>query len=207
MNRGISIPGVVCCLLFSVGAVGHSNLSGIVQHTVELSMDAEYIDLGVQLRFNGPQAQTMYESLDKNGDGQLSHPEKKGYTKTLNRMLHTHLSLKVGHSTLDLVQRYEPRFQYSGDGLSATLDISLFCFSRLPKRLWAASRIEIEDRLFPNLPGIASFSASGKDGINLHADCTRDDLSRPADPKEALVLRAHILHERTVPSEGDTDEN
>ena len=187
---------IVCCALLAPPAEAHPKLSEYVQHDITLEAGSSYIDLTIRLTFFDRHATLQELFLDSDGDGGFSGAERKAFRRELLEAAEEQFSLHAGAAQLELVPLYDPVIKAAAPDESGNIhrrfEVHLTFFARLPRGARNGVALEVRDGLYPNLPALAGFHVAGKDGIRITTDNAGHDLTRPADPKQPLVLGARL---------------
>lgn len=186
--------------------VAHPQLMTSVRHRTAIEVSRQNIDVFVELTVGEIPAFAERLVLDNNQDGQIAASEVADYFNEQSEALRQAVNLSIAGQRVELLFLYEPEVDWGAEGrsLASQLVFRLFYFARLPQRLQAGDEIVLEDRLWAHAPSLASYHATGQDGVELVAETTASTLASTPGDKQPLVMRVRCL--AAAAATGDPDE-
>lgn len=147
-------------------AVAHDFLRAYIQHGIQLSVDAEHIDLTVDLTFFEQWSEHERREMDTDANGRISLHEQQAYLKKVATELYRQVKLRVAGRELELIPLYEPEVDLLADDRvePAHHRLRLFFFVATPTALRAGDEITVEDRLWPQAKVLGTPEFVGPDG-------------------------------------------
>ena len=176
-------------------AAAHDLFAKYIQHNVNLSIGARYIDLDVDLTFFEEWSARERAAADADANGRITRSEVEAYVKKLAPELARQVTLRVAGNELALAPLYAPEVDLLGNDQvgPAHHRLRLFFFAPIPTPFRANDDIVIEDRLWPTASGLGRLQAEGRDDCVLEPEKTSDPGFAPAQPGEARLFRARCL--------------
>ena len=155
-----------------------------VEHSVQLSVGARYIDVTVRLQVNEVLSLSERRRMDRNRDGRIDAAERDGYLRRIRKQLGESFKLACDGVELPLIELYDPRLDLLGfDSVSPQHHVvELFFFAHTPTHLAAGSHLVFEDRAYAAAPALRRFTPQGSDGVQVRAEAvvsTQPEGSRP----------------------------
>jgi len=191
---------VLVCLfiLFSIvpsTASAHPSLSAFVQHRIAVTVDAQNIDVSIEVNFRNRHARLERNRMDTDRNGTISDAESRVYLQQLIEDYVQAVSLQVAGEALDLIPLYSPRLELGADrttrGAEHTLRLSLF--ARTPKDLPAPCELEVHETFFPEAPAFYHTSVTGRAGLEAKLKSDRTTIRPAASESTPTLIRAEIF--------------
>ena len=175
-------------------STAHEPLAACVQHRLQLTVGARYLDLTLDLTFFEEWSARERRAMDADGNGRITRSESEAYLKKLAPVLAQQLRLRVAGRELELVPLYDPELDLlvsnqTGPGHHR---LRLWFFAS-PAALRAGDEIVVEDGLWPQAPALATLQVEGRDGCALEAGTPGDPGFAPALPGQARLFHARCL--------------
>jgi hypothetical protein len=135
----------------SPGVRAHEAFADYVWHRVELSMNAQHVDVTVELTFFETWSTRERQRMDANQDGEVQRAESEGYAKRIAATVDKELALFVADRRVALFPLYAPEVNLLGRNTveGGHHQLTLRYFAPLPAELSGKSELIIEDRLWP----------------------------------------------------------
>ncbi len=181
-------------------ATAHDLFAAYVQHSVHLTVGAQYIDLTLDLTFFEEPSLRERVLMDTDANGHITRSELVSYARKLAPQLAEQVVLRVADQEAPLVPLYDPEIDLLGsDRVSlAHHRLRLFFFAPTPTALQAGADIVVEDLLWPETKALGTLQAEGRDGCALEAEKTSDPSFAPASKGEARLFKVRCLKPPTA---------
>ncbi len=144
-------------------------LGSCVQHTVQLAVGAQHIDVILDLTFFEEWSASERAAMDADGNGAITRPEQEAYLKRIGAGLGKQVKLFVAGRELPLAPLYDSEIDLLGTSRvgPAHHRLRLFFFGTTPADLRAGDEIVVQDKLWPAAQMLATPRAEGRDGCRL----------------------------------------
>ncbi len=171
-------------LRWPCGAAAHDVLTNFVNHTVRLTLDAQHLDLTIDLAFFEEWSARERKVMDADANGKVTRSELECYLKKLAPELSQLVKLRVAGRDLALVPLYEPEIDLLGNDRAGPAHhrLRLFFFVSTPAGLGPGDDLVVVDRLWPEASALVVLQAEGRD------DCALEALNR-GDPGSVTLHR------------------
>jgi hypothetical protein len=163
-------------------------LRSYVQHAIHLSVDAQYIDVTIDLTFFEEWSASERKAMDADGNGSVTRSEQEAYLKRVEADTKRQVRLFVAGHEVPLAPLYPPAIDLLGDYRvgPAHHRLRVCCFSTTPVGLQAGDEIAVQDRLWPKANIILTTQAEGADGCRL---ATAVQTNTDSLPEKAVLQR------------------
>jgi hypothetical protein len=135
----------------SPGVRAHEAFADYVWHRVQLDMNAQHIDVTVELTFFETWSTRERQRMDANRDGQVQRAESEEYANRIAATVSKKLALLVAGRRVALIPHYAPEVNLLGRNTveGGHHQLTLRYFAPVPAELSGKSELIIEDRLWP----------------------------------------------------------
>ena len=181
-------------------AVAHDVFAAYVQHSVHLTVGAQYIDLTLDLTFFEEPSLRERVLMDADANGHITRSELVSYARKLAPQLAEQVVLRVADQEVPLVPLYEPEVDLLGSdrvGL-AHHRLRLFFFAPTPTALRAGVDIVVEDLLWPDAKALGTLEAEGRDGCALQPERPSDPAFAPVNSGEERLFKVRCVKPPTA---------
>ena len=144
-------------------AFAHPELGDALQHRVVLTARSEYVDLTIEISFDGERSLRERRSIDANNDGTLSKSERDAYLLRIQAEADCRVRLTINGEAARLLTLYDPELdlhdsrdmEHHPHLVRLSYFISVHCAS--------GDAIAVSDSLWPEYPAImlAEFGVGG----------------------------------------------
>jgi hypothetical protein len=175
--------------------MAHDTLGACVQHTVQLAVGAQHIDVRLDLTFFEQWSASERATMDADGNGAITRPEQEAYLKRIGAGLCKQVKLFVAGRELPLAPLYDPELDLLGNKRvgPAHHRLRLFFFVTTPAGLRAGEEIVVEDKLWPEAEMLATPRAEGRDGCRLATGLPTDAELLPGKAEPPRRIRFKCL--------------
>lgn len=194
------VVGWICLFAGALGAGAHEELSRVVQHSAAFSLGTEHIDVTVRLSFHGVLALAERSRMDSDGDGELTHEERRAYLVALRDTSAEAAQCYEDGVKLPTMPLHEPKIDLQDDWTrSATpLVIEITYFARRTGGSGMQRDYVFEEWLWASAPAICVSAATCAEGM-------RSVLALPARALPGEVRRFGVQWHAATAS-GRSDE-
>lgn len=173
LRFGVLIPMAAAALLSAAPpARAHPELMAFVQHRARIEAGPRHIDVTLELTFFELRSMAEKRRMDRDRDGRVSAAEADAFRAEIGRIAAESVRLTIDGRAADLVPLYAPELDLMGvfEIAPAHHVLRLFFFARTPDWFVPSSRLVLEEALWPNVPSVDSFTATGAGGVQLVAE-------------------------------------
>jgi hypothetical protein len=130
---------------------GHEVFADYVWHRVELSINAQHVDVTVELAFFETWSTRERQRMDANQDGQIQRAESEEYANRVAATVSNEPVLFIAGRRVALIPLYAPEVNLLGRNTveGGHHQLTLRYFAPVPAELPGKSELIIEDRLWP----------------------------------------------------------
>ena len=168
-------------------------LASYVQHTVNLAIGAQHIDVTLDLTFFEQWSASERAAMDADRNGAITRSEQEVYLKRIQAELRKQVKVFVAGRELPLAPLYNPEIDLLANSRvgPAHHRLRVFFFVTTPSGLRAGDEIVVEDGLWPQAKILATPRAEGRDGCRLAAGRPADAalVSRTADESRRITFK------------------
>ena len=164
---GLLLAGLILGARLSAGA--HDVLGTYIQHAVQLTVGARYIDVTLDLTFFEEWSASERKLMDADANGNITRAERADYLRKLAPQVAQQVKLRVAGRELPLVPLYDPEIDLLGSEQvgPAHHRLRLCFFAPTPAGMRAGAEFLIEDRLWPDAKALGTPQAEGRDGCRM----------------------------------------
>jgi hypothetical protein len=163
--------GCPACLLILLPCLAgaHDLLGAYVQHAVHLAVDAQYVDVTIDLTFFEDWSAIERRSMDADGNGIITRSEQEAYLKRAEANTRKQVRLFVAGHEVPLEPLYLPEIDLLGNSRVGPGHhrLCLCFFAATPAGLRAGAEIVVEDGLWPQANIIVTSQVKSGDGCQL----------------------------------------
>jgi hypothetical protein len=159
----------------------HSALDDCIHHRIRLEVDANNIDITVELFFHAHRSEEERWLMDEDFDGRITSGEIREYLRHSAGRFKKGLQLSIDGRPLRVVPLYAPDLKLHNTHFTENHphELRLYYFARTPKWLQPGSIITLRDNLWKSSPAICSLSVRGKGNCRLAVE---DRAASPLSP-------------------------
>jgi hypothetical protein len=156
-------------LASTIPSAAHGTLGAYLQHSLHLRVDAQHIDITLDVTFFEEPSARERAKMDTNADGRITPAEVESYVKQRASGFYGEVKLSVGGHEVSLVPLYEPEIVLANEKTDALAHhhLRLSFFAETPPDLKANDRIVVDDLLWQDLKSLRTQEVKGDDGCEL----------------------------------------
>ena len=164
---GCLLAGLLILLPRAAGA--HDRLGAYVQHAVRLAVDAQYIDVTIDLTFFEQWSAFERQAMDADGNGVITRSEQEAYLKKVEADTRKQVRLFVAGQEVPLAPLYPPEIDLLGNNRvgPAHHRLRLCFFCSTPAGLRAGDDVAVKDGLWSAANILMTSQVDGGDGCRL----------------------------------------
>lgn len=208
MSQVRAVVWLLCGVCFLIAGIvpglAHNSLAGCIQHRIEVTGGAQYLDVTVQLTFFEEVSAHERGDMDTDQDGRVSRAEESAYLKELEPVLSKAVGLRLNGQQVALITLYPAEMDLLGNDRVGPVrhQLTLHYFARTPLDVASGAELVVEDRLWPGVRAMGSLQAQGKDDWRLEALPRSDVLFAPARDQEPRTFAARVITPPLPPTKG-----
>jgi len=176
-------------------AEAHALFAAYVQHGVNVKLDAQHLDVTVNLTFFEEWSAKERQAMDKDGNGRISRSEVDLYVKELAPRISKQLKLRVGGREISLALLYDPEIDLLGEDKVGPghhrLHLLFFALSSVG--LHQGDVITVEDSLWPKAKALGTVQVECGDGGAFESKQVGDFDSISERPNEPIRFTLRCL--------------
>ena len=178
-----SIISPLALLLFTPQLHAHNTSDRFLRHNITAAVSSANIDIEIDLTFYGARALAERQAMDHNENGLLSGDETSAHLANLSDSYKNQFLLTIDGAPQPLAPLYTPEADLlEVDTVTPSPCIFRFYyFARTPRTLQPGTRVEIVDRIRPDIPALHTFDVTGSQGVELQPERELDAFAAAED--------------------------
>lgn len=189
-HRWWRVVVLTLAVLLAAGSRGlraHDLFTAYIQHAIRLAVNAQQLDLTLDLTFFEEWSAKERLAMDTDGNGRISRSEKDAYVKKLAPRIAQQVKLRVGGREAAIAPLYDPELDLLGSDQvgPAHHRLRLFFFVVTPVQIRAGDEIVVTDSLWPKAKALGTQQVENGDGSAFEVKPTGEPIDAIAQTDNA----------------------